>query len=779
MFDRSLRFVVLVLMFWATTALAQGLEAVLPPSEDAVTETARPTPGRELDQRPVVSIAVLATRGPEAALSRWQATADYLTEHVPDYRFVIEPAAFDGIRHLAAADTVNFVLTNPGMYVEFEELYGARRIATLKSLLLGRPYTEFGSIIFRRADRTDIAGIHDLRGRRFAMADETAFCGWQMAWRQMLELGFDPYRQLGRLYSVDTHDNVVYEVLEGRADAGAVCTNTLEPMEQEDWIRRSDFALIHENTRDADRFPIALSTRLYPEWPFAILPNTPQELAEQVAMALMGMAPDSAAARAGGYAGWTVPGNYQSTRDAMRMLRVAPFENHGEVSFRAALGKSLPVFGAIVLGLLLLAVAVARFRHLNLQLNVTQGQLRGELAERRRAEEGLREADRHKDVFLATLAHELRNPLAPITNAVEILKRPDTEADRPLALAMIERQFGHLVRLIDDLLDVNRISRGKLQLRRQPVALTEIVEQALESSRPHLHRAGHTLTVTLPPQPVRLDADPVRLAQVFLNLLNNASKYSPPGGQIRLTAAREAADVVVTVADTGIGIAPEHLPHLFEMFSQGDPMPGYGQQGLGIGLSLARDLVAMHGGHIEARSEGLGRGSAFIVRLPILDNADADADADSDADADAGAPATSPEPELRQKPGSPRPRRILVVDDNADGARSLALFLSISGHAVEMAYDGLEAVAAAERFNPEVVLLDIGMPQLDGYGACRRIREQPWGKTMVIVALTGWGQEEDQRKTREAGFDAHLVKPVSGAMLLATLAGLEGQRPSH
>jgi len=334
---------------------------------------------------------------------------------------------------------------------------------------------------------------------------------------------------------------------------------------------------------------------------------------------------------------------------------------------------------------------------------VTQKQLQGELVERRRSEDGRREADRHKDVFLATLAHELRNPLAPITNAVEILKLADTEAERPTALAMIERQLGHLARLIDDLLDASRINRGKLQLRRQPVALTEIVEQALEASRPHLHGAGQALTLALPPQPVRLV----------------------------------------------------------------DPLPGHDQQGLGIGLSLARELVSMHGGHIEARSEGLARGSEFIVRLPIL----------VDTEADAGTPAAAPEPEPGQKAGSPRPRRILVVDDNVDAARSLALFLRINDHEVEMAHDGLEAVAAAEHFRPEVIFLDIGMPRLDGYGACRRIRERPWGKTMVIVALTGWGQEEDQRKTREAGFDAHLVKPVDGAMLLATLTGLESPRP--
>jgi signal transduction histidine kinase len=765
-----MRLVLLLLMVWITPALAEGPQDIVLPFEAAVTETKPPMPEPGLDERPVLSIAVMAIRGPETALNMWQATADHLTEHVPGYRFVIEPLDFDSIRQAVADRSVSFVLTNPGMYVEFEALHGVRRIATLKNLRLGRPYTEFGAVIFRRADRTDIKDIHGLRGKRFATVNETAFGGWHMALRQMLEMGFDPYRKLGELYSVGTHDKVVYEVLEGRADAGTVRTDTLERMEQEGSIRASDFALIHENTQHADRFPFALSTRLYPEWPFAILPDTPQELAEQVAIVLMGIPPESAAARDGRYQGWTVPGNYQPVHDTLRMLRVAPYEAYGEVTWQGVLQKYWPALLGILLSLLLLTLAVARFRSLNLRLSHTQRQLQGELAERRRAEEdlraageSLREADRRKDVFLATLAHELRNPLAPLTHAVEILKRQDNEVDQPSVLLMIERQLGHLVRLIDDLLDVSRISQGKLQLHRQPVALSEIVEQALEASRPHLHRAGQALTVTLPPHPVFLDADPVRLAQVFLNLLNNASKYTEPGGQIRLSATREADEVVVTVADTGIGIPREHLPHLFEMFSQGDPLPGFDQQGLGIGLGLARELVVMHGGHIEARSDGRGRGSEFIVRFPIL----------IETKADDGAPAADPEP--CQKPGSLRPRRILVVDDNADAAHALALFLRISGHEVEMAHDGLEAVAGAERHRPEVVLLDIGMPRLDGYGACRRIREQPWGKTMVIVALTGWGQEEDQLKTREAGFDAHLVKPVNGATLLATLAGLDAR----
>jgi PAS domain S-box-containing protein len=371
------------------------------------------------------------------------------------------------------------------------------------------------------------------------------------------------------------------------------------------------------------------------------------------------------------------------------------------------------------------------------------------------AEEALREADRRKDEFLATLAHELRNPLAPIRSAVEILKlkAPDDPTLQAVQ-GMIDRQLRHLVRLVDDLLDVSRITRGRLQLRRERVALAEVLEQALEASRPHVECAGHDLSVALPPAPVYLDADPVRLAQVFLNLIHNACKYTDPGGQIRVSAEMDGPEVVVTVADTGIGVPPEDLVRLFEMFAQLGPTGERAQGGLGIGLSLARGLVEMHGGSIEARSEGPGKGTQLVVRLPTLPG--------GSAAQPAPAPAAAVQPAAA--------RRVLVVDDHRDVVESLALLLRATGYQVEIAHDGLEAIEAAGRYRPDLVLLDIGMPKLDGYATCRRIREHPWGRDMTIVALTGWGQEDDQRRTREAGFDGHLVKPLDPRALFDLLS---------
>jgi len=377
------------------------------------------------------------------------------------------------------------------------------------------------------------------------------------------------------------------------------------------------------------------------------------------------------------------------------------------------------------------------------------------------------EADRRKDEFLATLAHELRNPLAPIRSGLQVLRllRDGGEPVEPVQIeqvqVMMERQLGQLVRLVDDLLDVSRISRGKLELRKERVELAAVVNNAVETSRPLIDSGGHQLTVSLPPEPVWVDADVTRLGQVFANLLNNAAKYSDRGGRIGLTVERQGGEAVVTVKDVGVGIPPHMLPHIFDLFTQVDRSLERSQGGLGIGLTLVKRLVEMHGGSVEARSEGHGLGSELIVRLPVLSAAAVRPAAGS------GEPA-----QLRAC------RRVLVADDNMDAAESLAMMLEIMGNEVRTANDGLQAVAAAAAFRPDMILLDIGMPGLNGYEACRAIREQLDGGRPVIVACTGWGQEEDRRQSREAGFNFHLVKPVDPADLEALLAGLPAGLPA-
>jgi PAS domain S-box-containing protein len=382
-----------------------------------------------------------------------------------------------------------------------------------------------------------------------------------------------------------------------------------------------------------------------------------------------------------------------------------------------------------------------------------------DITDRLRVEEALKDADRRKDEFLATLAHELRNPLAPIRNALDLMKRGDgnhtlIEQSR----ALMERQVRQMVRLIDDLLDLSRISRGKVQLRKERVELAVVVQSAVEASRPLMEAQSHELTVTLPHKPIYLDADQARLSQIISNLLNNAAKYTEKDGHIWLTAEQQGDEAVVSVRDTGIGIAAEHLPHLFEMFSQVAPALERSQGGLGVGLALVRGLVELHGGTIEARSGGIGRGSEFVVRLPVLD-----------------APVQEAQPESvksNEKPRSGPTYRILVVDDNRDAAESLTMVLRLIGHDIQTAHDGVEAVQAAATFRPDVALMDIGMPKMNGYEAARHIREQAWGRRIVLVALTGWGHDEDKRRASEAGFHYHLTKPVEPAALEKLLEGL-------
>ncbi len=375
---------------------------------------------------------------------------------------------------------------------------------------------------------------------------------------------------------------------------------------------------------------------------------------------------------------------------------------------------------------------------------------------RERANE-LAEANRHKDEFLAMLAHELRNPLAPIRNAVQIIRLNGGDADAvDAASIMMERQIGHLVRLVDDLLDISRISRGKIELKRRRIELASSMHQAVEVVRSLYKDMNHELTITLPQQPIYLNADPTRLVQIVGNLLNNACKFTDNGGRISLVVQREGEQALIRVRDNGIGIEAEQLPRIFEMFTQIDTSLERSISGLGIGLTLVKNLVEMHGGTVEAKSAGKDQGSEFLVRLPAIGET------------------SNPLPLQETEIKTPRsaPCRILVVDDNRDAAKTLALLLKLSGNETLTAYDGIEAVEAAATFLPDAILLDIGLPNLNGYEVCRRIREQSWGEKTVIVALTGWGQEEDREKSVQAGFNGHMVKPVEFTALTNLLAKL-------
>ena len=375
----------------------------------------------------------------------------------------------------------------------------------------------------------------------------------------------------------------------------------------------------------------------------------------------------------------------------------------------------------------------------------------------------LREADRRKDEFLATLAHELRNPLAPIRNSLEVLKMPRIDANTSRqAREMMERQIHHLVRLVDDLLDVSRVMRGKIDLRRERIELATVIARAVETCQPLIDAQRHRLEISSANEAMPLDADPVRLAQVVGNLLTNAAKYTPPGGRIWLGAKRDGDHAVLTVRDSGVGIDGSLLPHVFDLFVQGHHTASHSQGGLGVGLTLVRRLVEMHDGTVDASSAGAGKGTEITVRFPLVAGAAEAAAASDEVEAAPGAESSG--------------LRLLVVDDNEDAAVSLALLLELQGHQVRIAHDGPSSLEIAAAYRPDLVFLDIGMPGMDGYEVARRMREEPALEGVVLTAVTGWGQLEDRRRTSEAGFDHHIVKPPEPRLLERLLANLARSR---
>lgn len=436
----------------------------------------------------------------------------------------------------------------------------------------------------------------------------------------------------------------------------------------------------------------------------------------------------------------------------LRERRTVAMSNHTILIGRDLAERPIEDSGAPIYGMDgTLAGVVLVFRDASAQRDAQRSLIDSEAA--------LREADQRKDIFLATLSHELRNPLAPIRNAARLLESPHlSHEELERSRSIITRQVRHMASLLDDLLDVSRITRGMLTLKKEVVALKQLFEAAVESARPVIEAKRHSLSILWPPDPIYIEADPVRLTQIVTNLLTNAAKYTDPEGQISLGARKLGNTVVIYVRDNGIGLAPDMLSKVFDMFSQVAPDKGRDDGGLGIGLALVKGLIDLHGGSVEAISAGLERGSEFVLQFP---NALSTPPAES-ADATQAA----------AHPSASRPLRILVADDNRDSAESLGMLLELSGHEVLLAHDGLQALAIAAERLPDAALLDIGMPGMDGYEVATGIRRESWGTHMTLIAITGWGQEEAKRLARHAGFDHHLTKPMDGSLLEALLSGI-------
>ncbi|MDY7020637.1 MAG: PhnD/SsuA/transferrin family substrate-binding protein, partial [Cyanobacteriota bacterium] len=577
-----------------------------------------------------IRVGVMAIRGVEATQKKWQPTLDYLSEKIPGYTFKFVPLEFDTIEDLVANQQVDFVLPNPGMYVELEWVYGARRIATLQNLRLGESYTQFGAVIFRRADRDDIQDLKDLKNQTFMAVNEIAFGGWQMAWETLKEAGVDPYRQFKDLQFGGSHDAVVYAVRDGVVDAGTVRTDTLERMELEGKINREDFVIL--NQQNQDQFPFALSTKLYPEWPFAVMPHTPVPLAEQVAIALMDMPSTDPAARTGRYEGWTIPANYQACHETLRNLRVRPYENWGKVSLQQVLYQYrywLAFLGISVAGLSYSAVHFAERKRTEATLREINTDLENRVAARtselEKAKQQAEKANKAKSIFLSSMSHELRTPLNGVLGYAQILRR-----DRSLkpaqvnGLNIIYNSGQHLLMLINDILDLSKIEAQKLELYPSEVDLNSILEsvvdlikvRALEKQILFKYEPGYHLARGI-------KADEKRLRQILLNLLGNAVKFTDQGEVILRVSQIESEDkfakICFEVIDTGVGISAEQMQKIFQPFEQVGDIKRRAD-GTGLGLTITRQLVELMGSQLQVKSE-IDKGSTFWfnVNFPIAE----------------------------------------------------------------------------------------------------------------------------------------------------------------
>ena len=564
-----------------------------------------------------VRIGVLANRGPERCLEKWNPTAEYLTAEIPGYRFVIKPLRHDEVGPAVERAEVDFILTNPSSYVELERLYGASRIVTLKNLHLGKTYTVYAAAIFRRSDRNDIHDLRDLKGKAFMAVDGESFGGWQMAWRELKQHGIDPRRDFSDLEFGGTHDAVVYAVREGKADAGTVRADTLERMAMEGKIRLEEFQVVQERRGAKAGLPFPHSTHVYPEWPLAKAARTSDELAERVAAALESMSADSAAAQAARCAGWTIPHNYQAVHECLKELGIGPYRDYGKVTVGAVVRRYWPWLAGAV-GLLMLAGVVSvHVTRLNRKLRHALSQYRSELAERKRTEQSLRKSEQLRAEseklaavgrLAAGVAHEINNPLTGVLTFSHLLREKENldEQDKQ-DLALIIRETTRASEIVRGLLDFAR-ERPALK---ETLDVNDVIRRTVQLLGSQKAFPRITVSERLQEDLPRVDGDMNQLQQVFLNLSLNACEAMQDGGTLTITTSVQDRKVLVKVADTGCGIKREHLGQIFEPFFSTKPVG----QGTGLGLSVTYGIVQQHGGALQVESE-VGHGTTFTVVLP-------------------------------------------------------------------------------------------------------------------------------------------------------------------
>ncbi|MFO8084944.1 MAG: response regulator [Desulfobacterales bacterium] len=719
-----------------------------------------------------VKIGVLAKRDIEQCLEQWSPTADYLSGKIDGVFFEITPLGWDDIELAAKNKEIDFVLVNPAYYVTLEHWYGANRIATLKNLCNGQKCHRFGGVIIRRNDREDIRGIADLRKKSFMAVDEYSFGGWISVWRELKEQNVDPYRDFSSLIFGHSHDTVVYAVRDGFIDAGCVRTNILEHMAAEGKIEINDFAVIEWPGRDKSDFPFLRSTRVYPEWPMARLPNVSNHLAELVTVALLQMSPASTAAKAGNYSGWTIPQNYQSVHECLRYLRLKPYQDLGKFTLKDVIiqyWQWLLLFGMVFVGFIVFTGLVLR---LNDHIEESRKKLAEEVNERRKTDEELKEAKKiaeqatiAKSEFLANMSHEIRTPMNGVIAAAELATNEQLSPKVNKYVKIIMTSAQSLLGLINDILDFSKIEAGKLTIESRPFMLDEIVDRVVNLFFNSASAKRIELLVNINPEvPRALIGDPMRLQQILTNLVGNSVKFTEKGGTILIGAKASELlnnniELNMWVKDTGVGISKDYLKNLFEPFTQADASDTRRYEGTGLGLSICKRLVDMMDGRIWVESE-LGKGSTFYFTVKLTSRR------------------REPAKEFTL-PSELKFLHVLVVDDSEDSRSIVINYLESFGFTAEVAETGKQALTMLENrenqgtpFN--LVLMDWLIPEMDGLEVSKRIREKS-ASAPPIIMMTAFGSDIEKAEAEKIGIQGFLTKPIYQSTLFNAIMDAFGK----